>query len=79
MRKRRATKSKKRPTRLQQRGARCRTAPRSLSVYSGTEYLGIIKVDGAGRIFAYDCAGKKLGSFKSLPVAQAAFNAITQI
>lgn len=62
MRKRRATKNKKRPTRLQQRGAKCRTAPRSLSVYDGMQHLGTIKIDGAGHIFA------------SLQAAQAAFN-----
>jgi hypothetical protein len=71
--KRRVRQRKKRPVR--QRCAKSRTAPRSLSVYDGTEHVGRIKVDGAGHIFAYNCAGKKLGSFKSLPAAQAAFNA----
>jgi hypothetical protein len=47
---------------------------RSLSIYDGTTHVGTIKVDADGNVFAFDRDGKRLGLFKSLPAAQAAFH-----
>jgi hypothetical protein len=44
-----------------------------LSLYDGQDCVGTIKVGPRGKVVAYDAKGKRIGSFRSLQDARAAF------